>query len=614
MRVGRLGMTGMRVLLVLAGMALPAHAASRPPLEVGEAMVVTECPEASRVGAEVLRRGGNAVDAAVAIHFALAVAYPQAGNLGGGGFMLVRMADGTCEAIDFRETAPSVASHDLFLAPDGRPDTRLSTASLLASGTPGSVAGVGLAQERFGTRPWPELLQPAIDLAAKGFALDAYTAGHFRRFPGRLGVHPEARRIYLRDGAFWNEGDTLKQPELAETLRRLARGGPREFYEGKTAELLVAEMDRGGGIISAEDLRAYRPLVREPLAGSYRGHTILTMPPPSSGGIALLQMLAMLEPYPVSQMGAQSSQTTHLLAEVMRRAFADRAEFLGDPDLTPIPVAGLLQPSYLDSLRRSIRPDRATPSLEAGPGLPAGARAFYEATGGTPGPDVILRAPTGSSGARETTHFSIVDPFGNAVSVTTTLNTSYGSGMMVTGAGFLLNNEMDDFATAPGSPNYFGLIQGEANAVRGMARPLSSMVPTIVLRGDTLALVLGSPDGPRIITSVLQVLVNVIDHRMDLQQAVDVPRMHHQWLPDTLYSEPFGLPADVAEALTHRGHGLGTLDAIGSVQAIQIVPRAGGARRLLGASDPRRNGCAIGVDGGRLVGRCAPAAVWELTR
>jgi gamma-glutamyltranspeptidase/glutathione hydrolase len=577
-------------------------------------MVVTECPEASRVGAEVLRRGGNAVDAAVAVQFALAVAYPQAGNLGGGGFMLIRMADGTREAIDFREMAPAAATHDLFLAPDGRPDAHLSTASLLASGTPGSVAGVGLAQERFGTRPWPELLQPAIDLAAKGFALDAYTAAHFRRFPGRLGVHPEARRILLKDGAFWNEGDTLKQPELAETLRRLARGGPREFYEGRTATLLVAEMDRGGGIVTAEDLRAYRPLVREPLAGIYRGFTILTMPPPSSGGVTLLQMLAMLEAYPVSGMGALSSQATHLLAEVMRRAFADRAEFLGDPELTPIPVAGLLQPSYLDSLRRSIQPDRATPSLAAGPGMPAGARTFYEATGGTPGPDVILRSPADTSGHRETTHYCIVDRLGNAVSVTTTLNTSYGSGMMVTGAGFLLNNEMDDFATAPGSPNYFGLIQGEANAVRGMARPLSSMAPTIVLRGDTLALVLGSPDGPRIITSVLQVLVNIIDHRMELQEAVDVPRVHHQWLPDTLYGEPLGMPADVAEALTRRGHHLGTLDAIGSVQAIQVVPLPGAARLLLGASDPRRNGCPIGVSGGRLVGRCAPAAVWELPR
>jgi gamma-glutamyltranspeptidase/glutathione hydrolase len=588
----------------------PARGASRPPLAATEGLVVTECPEASRVGAEVLRRGGNAVDAAVAVHFALAVAYPQAGNLGGGGFMLVRMADGTREAIDFREMAPAGASHDLFLAPDGRPDGHLSTASMLASGTPGSVAGIGLAHERFGTRPWPELIAPAIDLAAEGFALDAYTAGHLRRFQGRLGVHPEARRILLKDGAFWSEGDSLKQPELAETLRRLARGGPSDFYAGQTAVLLIAEMERGGGIVTAEDLRAYRPIVREPLSGTYRGFTVLTMPPPSSGGVALLQMLGMLEAYPVSEMGALSSQATHLLAEVMKRAFADRAEFLGDPDLTPIPVAGLLQPSYLDSLRRSIRLDRATPSLSAGPGIPAGARAFYEATGGTPGPDVIVRSPADESGHRETTHYSIVDRQGNAVSVTTTLNTSYGSGMMVTGAGFLLNNEMDDFATAPGSPNYYGLIQGEANAVRGLARPLSSMVPTIVLRGDTLALVLGSPDGPRIIPSVLQVLVNVIDHRMDLQKAVDVPRVHHQWLPDTLYAEPFGMPEDVAQALERRGHRLGTLDAIGSVQAIQVVTLPGGHRLLLGASDPRRNGCPIGVTSGRLVGRCAPVSAW----
>jgi gamma-glutamyltranspeptidase / glutathione hydrolase len=592
----------------LAALALApaALAASRPPLAATEGMVVTECAEASRVGAEVLRRGGNAVDAAVAVQFALAVAYPQAGNLGGGGFMLVRMADGTSEAIDFREAAPSEATRDLFLGPNGAPDPHLSTASMLASATPGSVAGLALAHERFGTRAWPELLAPAVELAARGFSLDAYTADHLRRFQGRLGVHPEARRIYLRGGAFWSEGDTLKQPELAETLRRLARGGPGEFYEGQTASLIVAEMNRGGGIISAEDLRAYRAVVRQPLRGVYRGVTVLTMPPPSSGGVALLQMLGMLQAYPLGEMGALSSQSTHLLAEVMRRAFADRAEFLGDPDLTPIPVAGLLAPAYLDSLRRGIALDRATPSRQAGPGMPAGAGAFYEATGGTPGADILNRGPAG----HETTHYSIVDRAGNAVSVTTTMNTSYGSGMMVTGAGFLLNNEMDDFTTAPGSPNYYGLIQGEANSVRGLARPLSSMAPTIVLRADTLALVLGSPDGPRIIPSVLQALVNVVDFGMDPQAAVDAPRVHHQWWPDTLYAEPFGMPADVADALRRRGHALGLLDAIGSVQAIGVVPVAGGPRLLLGASDARRNGCAVGVSGGRLVGRCAPVAAW----
>jgi gamma-glutamyltranspeptidase/glutathione hydrolase len=609
--LGRRGAWGMWLAAGLAAAAWEAPgAASRPPLAAVDGMVVTECPEASRVGAEVLRAGGNAVDAAVAVHFALAVAYPQAGNLGGGGFMLVRMADGTCEAIDFRESAPAEATRDLFLGPDGRPDPNLSTATHLASGTPGSVAGMGLAHERFGTRPWPELLAPSIELAARGFALDGYTAGHLRRFQGRLGVHPEARRVFLADGVFRSEGDSLKQPELAETLRRIARGGPREFYEGRTAALVVAEMERGGGILTAEDLRAYRALVRRPLVGTYRGLTVLTMPPPSSGGVTLLQMLGLLEPHPVGALGALSSQVTHLTVEAMRRAFADRAEFLGDPDLAPIPVAGLLQAAYLDSLGRSILPDRATPSLTAGPGLPAGAREFYEATGGTPGPDVIVRSPADTTGDRETTHFSIVDRQGNAVSVTTTLNTSYGSGMMVTGAGFLLNNEMDDFAAAPGSPNHFGLIQGEANAVRGLARPLSSMAPTIVTRGDTLALVLGSPDGPRIISSVLQVLLNVIDHGMDLQEAVDVPRMHHQWWPDTLYAEPYGMPADVTEALVRRGHRLASADAIGSVQAIQVVTRPGGARLLLGASDPRRNGCPVGVTGTRLAGRCAPVAAW----
>ncbi len=600
------GAAGLLIGALIAGSVLTAAAARAaypPPTVATDGMVVTDSPEASRVGAEVLREGGNAVDAAIAVSFALTVTHPQAGNIGGGGFLVVRMAGGPTETIDFREVAPAAATREMFLGPDGRPDPRRSTETLLASGVPGSVAGMAMAHERYGSRPWEELLEPAIRLAGGGFALDRYTAGNLVALQARLAQHPEARRIYLNDGRFWAQGDTLKQPELAATLTRLARLGPREFYEGETARLILAEMERGGGIISAQDLRDYRPLQRAPLSGRYRGHDVYTMPPPSSGGIALLQMLSCLEPFPMAQLGPQSSRQIHLLGEVMKRAFADRAEFLGDRDHVPVPVAGLLAPAYLDSMRATIDAGRATPALGAGPGRPAGAGAFYAATGGAPGPDILSADSTGGGmGGRETTHYSIVDRHGNAVAVTTTLNTSYGSGQMVTGAGFLLNNEMDDFAALPGSPNYYGLVQGEGNAVRPFARPLSSMTPTIVTRGDTLALVLGSPGGPKIITSVLQTLINVVDNGLDVQAAIAAPRVHHQWWPDTLYVEPGGMTADVTQALERMGHRLADGGYAGSVQGIQVV-QVGDRRLLLGASDPRRNGKPVGVSGARLVER-----------
>ncbi|MCK4414227.1 MAG: gamma-glutamyltransferase [Candidatus Eisenbacteria sp.] len=579
-------------------------AASPLPAIATDGMVVTESPPASWVGAEILREGGNAIDAAIATHFALAVTYPEAGNLGGGGFLLLNMADGTREAIDFREIAPGAATRDLFLGPDGRPDPELSTATLFGTGVPGAVAGMALAHERHATLPWKALLEPAIRLAREGFVLDRHLARKLRVSEARLGRHPESRRVFLRDGDYYAEGDTLRQPELAATLERIAREGPREFYEGATAESLLAEVERGGGLITAVDLRDYRAKVRGPLQGSYRGRTILTMPPPSSGGVAMLQMLGMLERFPLAEWGALSSQTLHVMAEVMRHAFADRAEFLGDPDFTSLPVAGLIARGYIDSLAQAIDLGRATPSLGAGPGLPAGAGLFYEETGDTPGAD--LRATPGAEGpaGQETTHFNIVDSHGNAVAVTTTLNTSFGTGIMVTGAGFLLNNELDDFAAAPGVPNYYGLIQGEANAVRPYARPLSSMTPTLVLEEDRVVLALGSPGGPRIITAVLQSLINVIDHGMHVQEAIDAPRVHHQWWPDTLYAEPRALVADVREALRLRGQPLGGIRQVGSMQGIQVVARPGETPLLLGAADPRRNGCAVGISGGRLVSDC----------
>jgi gamma-glutamyltranspeptidase/glutathione hydrolase len=598
-RVTTLSLTAL-LALPLAG---TAQAASRMPAVATDGMVVTESPPASWVGARILRQGGNAVDAAIAVHFALAVTHPEAGNLGGGGFLLLRMADGTQEAIDFREIAPGTATRELFLDSEGRPDPRLSTATLYGTGVPGAVAGMGLAHERHGTLPWKTLLEPAIRLARDGFVVDRYLSMKLRAFEGRLGRHAESRRIFLRDGDFYAEGDTLRQPELAATLARIAHGGPREFYEGATADSLLAEMERGGGLIVATDLRDYRAKVRAPLTGNYRGRTILAMPPPSSGGVAVIQMLGMLEGFPLGRWGPLSSQALHVTTEAMKHAFADRAEFLGDPDFTPIPVTGLIDRGYIDSLAQGIDLARAVPSLTAGPGRPAGHGDFYEATGGSPGADLLVPVGSEGPGGQETTHFNVIDERGNAVAVTTTLNTSFGTGIMVTGAGFLLNNELDDFAAAPGVPNYYGLIQGEANAVRPFARPLSSMTPALVLEEDHVVLALGSPGGPRIITAVLQTLLNVVDHGMHIREAIDAPRVHHQWWPDTLYAEPRALVADVREALRLRGQPLSGMRQIGSVQGVQVLVRDDGDV-LLGAADPRRNGCAVGVSDGRLVSDC----------
>ncbi len=597
-----------------------ADAASPKPLCSTDGMVVSEAALASLAGVEVLVAGGNAADAAVAVGFALAVVYPEAGNLGGGGFALVHSVSGQTEALDFREVAPAASSREMFLGPDGAPDESLSTQTALASGVPGTVAGLALLHERHGSLPWARLLEPAIRLARNGFALDAYTASSLMRHYRRLSRHPESLRILLNGGRGWEVGDTLVQPELAETLERIARLGPREFYEGRTAQLLVREMESQGGILAMEDLADYRALVRKPLRGTYRGYTILSMPPPSSGGVALIQMLGIMERLdPGSVTGNGSSLRIHLMAEAMRRAFADRAVYLGDPDYSPIPLDGLIAPGYLDSLASSIDPRRASKSDSVGAGKPPGWRRFFDATGSWNlwGRD------------EETTHFCVVDGDGNAVSVTTTLNTSYGSGVMVTGAGFLLNNEMDDFAAAPGKPNIYGLIQGEANAVRPGARPLSSMTPTIVLRGDSLAYVLGSPGGPRIITSVFQVLAGMIDFGLDPQAAVDAPRVHHQWRPDTLWVERLGFAEDVLDALRRMGHRVSERGSMGSVQVIAVSHGSHGClsaraaevfsatgrrmaegRVFLGASDPRRNGCPVGLSAGRFVSRCARCGFW----
>lgn len=542
-------------------LATPLYAQSGPePARGRHGMVASSDEYASQVGVEILQRGGNAVDAAVAVGFALAVTHPAAGNLGGGGFMLIRLADGRTVAIDYREVAPAGAHRDLYLDKDGKIIEDASLLGYRAAGVPGTVAGLHLALEKYGTLKWADVLEPARKLAADGFVVSPALAESLKRADA-LAQFPESKRIFLRDGKHYEKDEIFRQPELAETLARLQKEGPREFYEGRTARLIAEDMKNNDGLITLDDLKAYRPAVREPLRGTYRGHEIITMPPPSSGGVALLEMLNVLEQYNLTALGHDSPEKCHLLIEAMRRAFADRAEFLGDPDFVKIPVVGLTSKSYAAQLAKGIDLRRATPSAQ----LRHGAPAAYESP--------------------QTTHFSVVDAAGNAVANTYTLNTGYGSCVTVRGAGFLLNNEMDDFTSKPGSPNVFGLIQGERNAIAPRKRPLSSMTPTIVLKDGKLFLVIGTPGGPTIINTVLQTLVNVVDHGMNVRQAIEAPRFHHQWLPDTVAYEASGLPDAARAALESKGHVLGPKPRIlGDAQGIMVDPKTG---MRYGASDPR---------------------------
>ena len=534
------------------GYPLPAHGK--------HGMVASSDRIASNVGLEVLKHGGNAVDAAVAVALALAVTHPSAGNLGGGGFMLIRMADGRTAAIDYRETAPQKASHDMYLGPDGKLVPNLSTAGYLASGVPGTVSGISLALSKFGKLAWPDVVEPARKLATDGFPV-SYSLAASLRSSSVIGAFPEGKRVFQRDGSFYEEGEILKQPELGATLRRLKSDGPQEFYEGRTAQLLAADMREHGGIITLDDLKNYRAVSREPLKGSYRGYDLLSMPPPSSGGIALFEMLNILERFPLASMGFDSSEKDHLLIEAMRRAFADRAEFLGDADFVRVPVSGLISKPYAGELAKTIDPARATPSSTIGHGEPA------------------------REERPQTTHFTVVDAEGNAVVNTYTLNGSFGSGVVVRGAGFFMNNEMDDFAAQPGTPNMYGLIQGEANAVAPHKRPLSAMTPTLVLKDQKLILAVGSPGGPTIINTVLQIILNVFDYHMNIQQAVNAPRLHHQWMPDAINFEPFGISGDVRSALEKKGHHFAARAGyMGDAEAVTIDQDTG---MRWGASDPR---------------------------
>jgi gamma-glutamyltranspeptidase/glutathione hydrolase len=560
-----------------------ASAAAREPVRARHGMVASTSGIASRIGADVLRRGGNAVDAAVAVAFALAVVYPQAGNLGGGGFMMIRLRDGRTTAIDYREMAPSRATRNVYLDEKGEL-IKGEGSSLLgyrAAGVPGTVRGLELALKKYGSGKisWAQLIEPARRLAANGFPVSFNFARSLRESSDTLGRYDESRRIFLNDGEFFKEGDTLRQPELAATLLRLKLRGPREFYEGETARLIVEDMKRNNGLMTMEDLRGYMAKERQPLRGSYRGFEVIAMPPPSSGGVILLEMLNILEDYDVKSMDWASSHTTHVLIETMRRAFADRAEYLGDTDFVCVPVQGLIDKAYAKRIRDTIDPNRATPSVEVRAGQPAG----YESS--------------------ETTHFTVVDREGNAVANTYTLNESYGSKVTAKGTGVLLNNEMDDFAAKPGVPNTYGLIQGERNAVAPRKRPLSAMTPTFVLRRDgSLWFAIGSPGGPRIINAVFQIIVNVIDFGMNIQQAIDAPRIHQQWLPDEVVYEPFGLSDDTRHTLEGMGHRFklttekeskvgSQLRFMGDAQGVMIEEGTG---VRLGASDSRNWGEPIG--------------------
>ena len=558
------------MLLALAAALAVAHphGASREPVRARHGMVGSTDENATRAGLQMLQQGGNAVDAAVAVGFALAVTYPAAGNLGGGGFMVIRMADGRETTLDYREKAPAGAHRDMFLDDAGRVIPGLSDVGPLAAGVPGSVAGMTFAQKTYGRLPLAAVMAPAIALARDGFEVSWALADSLKNAQSLLAKFPSSARAFQRaDGTMPGPGDRLVQPDLATTLTRIAEHGPDAFYKGPIAELIVAEMARSGGLITKADLSGYAPREREPIVGSYRGLRVVSVPPPSSGGIALAQLLNILEAFPLAEYGHNSSRTIHLVAEAARRVYADRAEWLGDPAFFDVPVTGLLSRRYADRLRGGISETRASSSRDIKPGQP---RNFEHS---------------------QTTHYSVVDADGNAVATTTTLNGSYGNGQMVTGAGFLLNNEMDDFSAKPGTPNMFGLIGGEANAVGPGKRMLSSMTPAILVKDGKTLLVVGSPGGSRIITTVLQVVLNVVDFKMTVQEAVDAPRFHHQWLPDVIRLERQGFPADVVAALEAMGHTT-TVDAdMGDVHAIMIDPVTG---LRLGASDPRQDGRTLG--------------------
>ena len=566
-----------RPILFIASLLFSTLLAAAPlrPTHAQHAMVTSVHELASLAGIEIMRAGGNAVDAAVATGFALAVVHPQAGNLGGGGFLLLRTASGDVHFVDFREKAPSAATENMYLNAQGNVVADLSVVGYKAIGVPGSVAGLVYAEKKYGKLSLAKVIAPAIKLARDGFPL-AYEDARDLQSDEHLGAFPESRRIFQRDGKFYQPGEILKQPELARTLERIAKN-PDDFYHGDLARELAATIQKGGGLVTAADLAAYEVKEREPVRGTYRGYEIIGAPPPSSGGTTLIEILNIVEGFDLAKTGNRSAETIHLTAEAFRRAFYDRTDFMGDPDFAKVPVPQLIDKKYAEAWRESIEVNHASPSLEL-------RRPQFKDLERVASHSVAQHEP------ENTTHYSVVDSEGNAVAVTTTLNDSFGSRVTAEGLGFLLNDEMDDFATKQGVPNSYGLIQGQANAVGPNKRPLSAMTPTIVLKDGKLFLVLGSPGGPTIITTVANVLMGVVDFGLDIQEAVNAPRFHHQWLPDQILVED-RLSPDTMNLLRSKGHKLNVRHFWGDGECIMIDPKTG---ERLGASDGRNNGKAVG--------------------
>jgi gamma-glutamyltranspeptidase / glutathione hydrolase len=551
--------------LILAGCSQHAPQTNTVGVLADSAMVVSAHPLASHVGATILRKGGNAVDAAIATQFALAVVYPSAGNIGGGGFMVLRKKDGTATTLDYREKAPAAASSTMYLDSLGEVMEDLSARGHLASGVPGTVAGLAEAHVKYGSLPWKDLVQPAIDIALKGFVLTEREAKSLNNLQEDLKEFNSIEPTFLIKE--WKGGDSIFYNDLGHTLERIRDNGAAGFYEGKTADDIVAEMQRGNGLITHQDLKSYKATWREPLKFKYKEYNVISMGPPSSGGIALAQLLKSVEPYPIAKWGHNTAPTVHLMTEAERRAYADRSVYLGDPDFFAVPAEELLSPMYIAERMKNFNPERATPSHE------------------------IKEGSIADNESKQTTHLSVVDSNGNAVAVTTTLNDSYGSRVIVAGSGFFLNDEMDDFSVKPGVPNMYGAIGGEANKIEPGKRMLSSMTPTILEKNDRLFMVVGTPGGTTIITSVFQTILNVIEHKMTMQEAVAAKRIHSQWLPDSIFAETGALLAGDSISLSKLGHSIHLrTDGIGRVDAILVQPNG----KLEGGADPRGDDTAAG--------------------
>lgn len=577
MRLLRKSLT-FRVFIFILAISAWSRADGLRPVHAKKAMLVSVHAEASKVGTQIMQEGGNAVDAAVATGFALAVVHPSAGNIGGGGFMLFRRSNGETHFLDYREKAPKAAQRDMYLDANGNVIPNASLIGYKAVAVPGSVAGLVYAQQHWGKLPLRTVMEPAIRLARDGVRLTYEEAQSMHN--EELAKFPESKNIFQRGGNFYQQGELFRQPELAHTLTRIA-AAPGDFYKGALAHELAQDVQRGGGLITEQDLAEYEVKERTPIKGTYRGYEVISAPPPSSGGITMLETLNILENYDLGKMGSRSADSIHLTTEAFRRAFYDRAEFLGDPDFSQLPVAQLIDKKYAKAWSQSIDLTHASPSEELR--RPSG---FGELDR-----QAALHAPYAGVEPENTTHYSVVDAEGNAVAVTTTLNDSFGSRVTAGKLGFLLNDEMDDFSSKPGVPNGYGLIQGEANAIAPGKRPLSAMAPTIVAKDGKLLLVLGSPGGPRIISTVANILMGVLDYGLDIQQAVNAPRFHHQWQPDILYMEKFGVSPDTVRLLEARGHKVKQSSYWSDGECIAVDPESGD---LLGAPDGRNGGKAVG--------------------